>query len=92
MGKVPKKAFMYVYYVIASLIILLGAGLNADLLWNIADITMGGMTLINMPVIIILGKYAFRALDNYTEQRKLGNEPVFHARDIGITQKLDYWK
>ena len=92
LGKVPKKAFMYVYYVIASLIILLGAGLNADLLWNIADLTMGGMTLINMPVIIILGKYAFRALDNYTEQRKLGKEPVFHAKDIGITQELDYWK
>ncbi len=92
LGKVPKKAFMYVYYVIASLVILLGAGLNADLLWNIADITMGGMTLINMPVIIILGKYAFRALDNYTEQRKLGKEPVFHAKDIGITQELDYWK
>lgn len=92
LGKVPKKVFMYVYYVIASLIILLGAGLNADLLWNIADLTMGGMTLINMPVIIILGKYAFRALDNYTEQRKLGKEPVFHAKDIGITQELDYWK
>ena len=92
LGKVPKKAFMYVYYIIASLVILLGAGLNADLLWNIADLTMGGMTLINMPVIIILGKYAFRALDNYTEQRKLGKEPVFHAKDIGITQELDYWK
>lgn len=91
-GKVPKKAFMYIYYVIASLVILLGAVLNADLLWNIADITMGGMTLINMPVIIILGKYAFRALDNYTEQRKLGKEPVFHAKDIGIKNELDYWK
>ena len=91
-GKVPKKAFMYIYYIIASLVILLGAVLNADLLWNIADITMGGMTLINMPVIIILGKYAFRALDNYTEQRKLGKEPVFHAKDIGIKKDLDYWK
>ncbi len=91
LGRVPGKTFKSVYYIIASLVILLGAGLSADLLWNIADITMGGMTLINMPVIIILSKYAFKALDDYTGQRKLGKEPRFRAKDIGITQKLDYW-
>ena len=65
----PGKIFNTTYYIIASLLILLGSGLSADLLWNIADITMGAMTLINMPVIIILSKYVIRALDNYTEQR-----------------------
>lgn len=91
LGKVPGKTFKTVYYIIASLIILLGAVLSADLLWNIADLAMGGMTLINMPVIIISGKYAIRALNDYTKQRKLGKEPQFHAKDIGIKQKLDYW-
>lgn len=92
MKKVPGKTFKYVYYVIASLVILLGAGLNADLLWNIADITMGGMTLINIPVIIILSKYALRAMDDYQKQKKQGLDPVFHSKDIGITEELDYWK
>ena len=92
MGRAPGKVFMTVYRIIASLVILLGAGLSADLLWNIADVTMGGMTLINMPVIIILGKYAFRALDDYVKQKKEGKDPVFRSKDIGIETELDYWK
>ncbi len=91
-GKIPSKAFMRVYYIIASLIIFVGAGLSADLLWNIADITMGGMTIINLPVILILGKYAFRALKDYDKQRKQGKTPVFKAKDINLPHEVDYWK
>ena len=83
---------MTVYYIFASLLIFVGAGLSADLLWNIADITMGGMTLINIPVIFILSKYAVRALNDYTAQRKQGKEPHFRAADIGLPHTVDYWK
>ncbi len=92
LGHQPGKVFNYVYYVVASLLILLGAGLSADLLWGIADITMGLMTIINMPVIIILGGKAFNALKDYRSQKKAGKDPTFRARDIGITDKLDYWQ
>lgn len=92
MGKVPSKAFMRVYYIIASLVIFIGAGLSADLLWNIADVTMGGMTIINMPVILILSKYAFRALKDYDKQRKEGKIPVFKAKNIELPHEVDYWK
>ena len=91
MGKVPGKKFMTVYRIVASLVILLGAGLSADLLWNIADIFMGGMALINIPVIIILSKYAIRALRDYEEQRKAGREPQFRAKDIELPHTVDYW-
>ncbi len=89
--KMPSKTFMRVYYVVASLVILLGAGLSADLLWGIADITMGAMTIINMPVILYLGKYAYRALKDYEKQRKDGVEPVFKAKNIDLPHKTDYW-
>ena len=90
--KQPSKAFMTVYHIVASLVIFVGAGLSADLLWNIADITMGGMALINMPVILYLSKYAFRALKDYDSRRKAGEEPVFKAKDIGLPHKVDYWQ
>ena len=90
-GRIPSKKFMCVYYVVASLVIFLGAGLTADLLWNIADLTMGAMALINVPVIFILGKYAFRALKDYKRQRKEGKEPVFLSKNVGIDKQLDYW-
>ena len=93
LGKVPGKKFMTVYHIIASVVIFVGAILSADLLWNIADVTMGAMTLINIPVIVILGKYAFRALKDYEKQRKQGiDEPVFHAKDIDLPYDVDYWK
>ncbi len=91
LGKVPSKKVQNIYHIIAAIIIFVGAGLSADLLWNIADIAMGGMTIINMPVILILGKYAFRALKDYENQRKKGNTPVFKAKNIDLPHKTDYW-
>lgn len=90
-GKKPGKAFMSIYYVVASVIIFVGAGLNADLLWGIADVTMGAMTIINMPVIIYLGKYAFAALKDYEQQRKNGIEPVFKSKNIDLPHKTHFW-
>lgn len=90
-GKKPGKVFMSFYYIVASVVIFIGAGLNADLLWGIADITMGAMTIINMPVIIYLSKYTFKALKDYEKQRKDGKEPVFKAKNIDLPHKTDYW-
>ena len=90
-GKIPGKKVMYVYYVLASAVIFVGAGLSAGLLWDIADVTMGLMAIINMPVIIFLGRYAFRALKDYIKQKKSGVEPVFHAKDIGLPHDVDCW-
>ena len=91
-GREPSKNFKQIYYIIASLIIFVGAGLSADFLWNVADITMGLMTLINMPVIIILSKYAVAAIKDYELQRKQGKNPVFYAKNINLPHDVDYWK
>lgn len=90
--KVPSKKIMNLYHIIAALVIFIGAGLSADLLWNIADITMGGMTIINMPAIIILSKYAVAALKDYDNQRKQGTDPVFKAKNIKLPHDIDCWK
>lgn len=91
-GREPSKKFRYIYYIIASLVIFVGAGLSADFLWNVADITMGLMTLINMPVIIILSKYAVAAVNDYELQRRQGKRPVFYAKNINLPHDVDYWK
>lgn len=90
--KEPGKAFQRVCHIIAALVVLVGSVLSADLLWNIADLTMGAMTIINIPVIFILGKYAIRALDNYDKQRKNGEEISFKASDINLPHEVDCWK
>ena len=91
LGRTPKRLFNTVYYIVASLLVFVGAGLSADFLWNLADVLMGLMALINIPVIILLGGRALRALSDYRRQKKAGSDPVFHAKDIGINDTLDYW-
>ena len=92
LGHVPGKKFNCVYYLLASAMILLGAGLDADFLWNLADLTMGLMAVINVPVILYLSKYAIRALKDYYKQKKQGKHPEFKVKDIGLKDKVDYWQ
>ncbi len=91
LDKEPGKKFRNVCYILASAVIFVGAGLSADLLWGVADILMAGMTIINMPVIIYLGKYAIRTLKDYERKVKQGGAITFHAKDIDLPHKTDYW-
>ena len=92
LGRTPGKVFQGVYYIIASGVIFLGAGLSADILWGVADIAMGCMTLINMPVILYLSPIVIRALKDFTRQRREGKDPVFKAKDIDLPHAVDYWQ
>ena len=91
-GKVPSKTFMQIYRVLASLIVFFGAAQKQALAWDIGDLLMGIMALINLPAIFLLGKTALNALKDYEKQRKAGKEPVFHAADIGMKEQLDFWQ
>ena len=91
MGKEPSKVVKNIIHIFFALVIFVGAGLSSDLLWGIADITMGGMTLINMPIIIILGKYAICTLTDYERKVKKGGAITFKAEDIKLPHKTDYW-
>lgn len=92
MKKKPSKPVLTVYYILASLIIFVGAGLSADLLWSIADITMGIMALINIPVILFLGKYVMGALKDYEKKEKTKDKSSFKASDIDLPHQVDCWK
>ncbi len=91
LGKEPSKAVKNGYYIVASLVIFIGAGLSADLLWGVADVMMGGMTLINMPVILYLGKYAVRTLKDYEKKLKTGEKITFRKADIDLPHETDCW-
>ena len=92
MKAVPGPTFNMIYRAIACVVIFIGAGSSMGLMWDLADVLMGCMAIINLPVICILGGPALKAMDDYSKQREAGKNPVFKARSIGITQKLDYWQ
>ena len=82
---------MTVFYVLASIVVFLGALLDFGMVWNLADVLMGVMAIINLPVIVILGKPALAALKDYTAQRKAGKDPVFKASSINLPHVTDFW-
>lgn len=91
--KKPSKRFMTVFYLCCIAVIFVGALAPMDLAWALADITMGGMTLINIPCCVILSGIAIKALRDFESQKKRRLNPVFHAESIGLDPaKLHHWK
>ena len=88
--KDPGKGFMTGWRLFCSLLVFVGAVISAGLAWDTADLLQALMVIINVPVIVILGRTAVRALDDYRAQRKAGRNPTFHAKDIGVSG-TDFW-
>ena len=79
------KVIMFLFRVTCIVAIFLGAQADFALVWNIADITMGLMAIVNIIAIFLLGNIALKVLNHYEEQKKQGKKPVFREGDIGIT-------
>ena len=84
------KTAMNVFRAIACVLVFIGATLDFGLVWDLADVLMGIMAIINLPVIVLLGKTALATLNDYIEQRKAGKDPVFKASSIGL-KGTDFW-
>lgn len=89
--KTPNKALLMVFRLAAALIVCFGATMEFSVAWNTADVLMGLMAIINLPVILILGGPAVRCMNDYLKQKKEGKNPVFKAKDIDLETKTDFW-
>ena len=77
---------------VAAGIIWLGAGMSMSLVWDLADVLMGVMAIINIPVICILGTPAIKALKDYTAQKAAGKNPEFKSATVGLEGKTECWE
>ena len=72
------KMAMIIFRVLSGGMVLFGSLASLDLAWSLADICMGLMTICNLIAITLLGKYAFRLLEDYREQKRMGiKHPLF---------------
>ncbi len=85
------KTLLFWFRILCLCFIMYGAVNSFDLAWNLSDIFMGFMAIINLVAIILLGKYALKALDDYSRQRKAGINPVFHADAIPDLPPTECW-
>ncbi|MCR5512559.1 MAG: alanine:cation symporter family protein [Prevotella sp.] len=91
----PNTQVMTVYRICsAGVMVLFGALASFELVWNIVDFFMAFLTACNLIAIVILGRYAFRLLDDYRQQKRKGiKEPVFHRRQLPeIEDEIECWE
>jgi len=79
------KFVLNLFRVTCVLAVFLGAQADFSLVWNLADVTMGFMAIVNIIAILMLGKVALRVLENYESQKKQGKHPVFYEDEVGLT-------
>ncbi len=91
-GRKVGRAGRTAFNLAAVALVFVGALLEVNLVWNIADVLMGIMAIINLPVIILLGGAAMRALEDYCRQRSEGRDPVFKSASIGLGGQTEFWK
>lgn len=77
-----------------GLMIMFGALASFELVWNIVDFFMAFLTLCNLIAIVLLGRYVFRLLDDYRNQKRQGiKEPVFHRSQLPeLEDELECWE
>lgn len=92
LGRDPKQVELIVFRIVSATIVFVGAVAEFDLAWNMADVLMGLMVLINIPTIVVLGGRALAALEDYRQQRLQGADPVYVAKNNGIAERVDYWQ
>ena len=73
--------------------VMFGSLASLNLVWSLADVTMALMALCNLVAILLLGKYAFRLLDDYLDQKRSGiKSPVFRKESMkDIEQDIECW-
>ena len=87
------KWVMTVFRLMTGAMVMFGALASLDLAWSLADVCMGLMTICNLIAIVLLGKYAFRLLEDYLAQKRQGiKNPTFTKDKMkDIEQDIECW-
>ena len=85
------KTSMLIFRILTVACVYLGSVASLGLVWDIADVSMGIMALMNIVVIAILSPKAVAIINDYIKQRKEGKNPVFRAKDIPGLENTECW-
>lgn len=89
----PNKTWLNLYRVGVIGMVMFGSIGELALVWNMADLFMGLMAVLNLIAIFLLGKVAFEALGDYSNQKESGLDPSFNKNDIDMPygERVECW-
>jgi alanine or glycine:cation symporter, AGCS family len=85
------KIAVNVFRVLVIAMVAFGSLAELSFVWNLADLFMGLMAIINLIAITLLGKFAYAALADYKKQRAAGKNPVFYTSNIEGLKNVEAW-
>ncbi|MEW5568077.1 alanine/glycine:cation symporter family protein [Rossellomorea marisflavi] len=85
----PVTLFLYRLAVLGM--VIFGAMVDLQVVWDLADLFMGVMAIINLIAITLLGRIAIAALKDYRQQKKEGKDPVFYSDSIKGLKGIESW-
>ncbi|MBR2565323.1 MAG: alanine:cation symporter family protein [Paenibacillus sp.] len=86
------KIWLWIYRVAVISMVLFGAVAKVQLVWDLADLFMGLMVVVNLIAILMLSKVTFEALKDYKRQKAEGRDPVFTRDRIHIPGEVECWE
>ncbi len=84
---------LLIYRLAVGAMVFFGAITSLEMAWNLADLTMGLMTICNLIAIILLGRHAIILLNNYRHQRGMGIKNPRYQKEATpeLKDKIDLW-
>ncbi len=89
--KTKFPAFKLCFRIIFLIVIFVGSIQSSGLMWGLGDIGFGSMSYLNFVVILFLSKPAFKTFRDYERQKKMGVNPIFDPRVVGI-KNAELWE
>lgn len=85
------KAWLTLYRIVLFAMVIFGSVAKVQFVWDLADLFMGLMVIVNLIAIFMLSKVAFAALNDYMKQKKAGKDPVFYRDSIQNLENVESW-
>jgi AGCS family alanine or glycine:cation symporter len=70
--------------------VMVGAVVKIDIIWNLADVSMGFMALVNLVAILMLSGVVVKLATDYNRQLDAGKVPSFNSDEYPeLKQQID---
>ena len=85
------RTWVLIYRLAVIAMVIWGSMTQVQVVWNLADLFMGLMAILNLIAILLLGRVAFAVLQDYQKQLKEGKNPDFASDRIANLTNADCW-
>lgn len=87
-----RSIYLFIFRIMVIGMVAFGSVAELPFVWNLADLFMALMAIVNLIAIALLGRNAFIALRDYQEQKKSGIvDPVFHPELLPDRRGIEVW-